>query len=288
MDKSKEYKWKTLADKKKYLTVSTVNSTLFSIKSLNSSTLLPFLKIIMNYELDNIFEKFKENYEKIRIPIKTKNLIDDLLVANSIDNLKTEFYFIACVLQEKYISCFERKNELSQPLVRDYQDRSIDLNLLLDVIHDKLIDKAIVASISFKVKNTRTISNFFVVNDLLGIIIEGYGITLENFEQRKKELLKNTNSFLFEKRDEFWKFVFAKGLYNFISPVRSIGDKIKNEHIRFVGQFLHIAQIPVNKTNFEISDTNELEEILSVEEIKYLNLFIKRPKSFFRNSETEK
>lgn len=286
MDKSKEYKWKTLADKKKYLTVSTVNSTLFGVESLNSSSILPFLKIIRNYEVDNIFEKFIENYEEIRIPTKTKSLIDDLLATNGINDLNVDFYLIACILQEKYISCFERKNELNQPLVRDFQDRSTDLNVLLDVIYDKLIHKPLVTSISFKGKTTRTISNFFVVNDLLGIIIEAYGITLENFDQRKKELLKNTNSFLFEKRDEFWKFIFAKGLYDFLSPVKSIGDKVKNEHIRFVGQFLHIAQIPVNKTSFEISDTNELEEILSLEEIKYLNLFIKRPKSFFRNSET--
>ena len=119
------------------------------------------------------------------------------------------------------------------------------------------------------------------MNDLLGIIIEGYGITPENFEKRKTELLKNTSSFFFEKRDEFWKFVFAKGLYDFISQGRSFDDNIKNEHIRFVGQFLHIAQIPVNKANFEISNSNNLKDLLAPNEIKYLNIFIKRSKSFF-------
>jgi hypothetical protein len=286
MDESKEYKWKTLGDTKKYFTISDVDSTLFNTTNLNSPPLLLFLKIISNYDLDNTFKRFKENYEAIRVPTKTKKLIDDLLVANKLDNVNIEFYLIACIFQKLYISCVERKNELSKPLVRDFQDRSIDLKILLDVIHDKLNDNAILSSISFKGKKTRTISNFFVVNDLLEIIIEGYGITPENFEKRKTELLKNTSSFLFEKRDEFWKFVFAKGLYDFISQGRSVSDKMKNEHIRFVGQFLHIAQIPVKKTNFEISDTNELEEILSLEEIKYLNLFIKRQKSFFRNSET--
>jgi hypothetical protein len=281
MDESKEYKWETLGEKKKYLAVSDVNSVHFKISNLNTSALLPFLKIISNYDLDNIFEKFKENYEDIRVPTKTKKLIDDLLVANSIDNLNIEFYFIACVLQEKYISCFERKNELSQPLVRDFQDQSTDLKLLLDIIHDKLNGNAGVSSISFKGEKTKAIGNFFVVNDLLRIIIEGYGITPENFEKRKIELLKNTPTFLFEKRDEFWKFIFAKGLYDFISQGSSFNDKMKNEHVRFVGQFLQIAQIPVNKTNFEILDANDLGEILSPQEIKHLHIFIKRPKSFF-------
>ena len=281
MDESKEYKWETLSGKKKYFAVSDDNSVLFKRSDLNPSALHPFLNIISSYDLDNIFERFEKNYEEIRIATKTKKLIDDLLVANSVDNLNIEFYFIACVLQEKYISCFERKNELSQPLVRDFQDRYKDLILLLDIIYDKLNNNKIVSSISFKGDKTRTISNFFVVNDTLRIIIEGYGITIENFEKRKNELLKNTNSFLFEKRDEFWKFVFAKGLYDFISRGRSVSDKMKNEHIRFVGQFLHIAQIPVKKSPFEILDANDLGEILSLQEIKHLRIFIKRSKSFF-------
>ncbi len=281
MEKSKDYKWKTLNLNKQYILQNDLESFLFQTENLKSPFFLTFLDTIEHKNDYDLFKSFKNNYSTIQIPLSTKELIDKLLFENNIKNLNIEFYLLACVFQDKYVFSLEDLNELNQPLVKDFQNESKDLKILLDVINDTLKNGVkSISSISFKSKKTKTISNFFIVHDLLNLIIEGYGISLDNFEKRKTEMLENTNNLKFEFRDEYWKYIFAIGLYLFISQDKTIINT-KNKNIKFVGQFLHIAQIPVNKANFEISNSNNLQDILTPDDIKYLTLFIKRPKSFF-------
>lgn len=281
MEESKDYKWKTLNLNKQYLPQNDLEFFSIQTTNLKSSFFHTFLDIIKHKNTYNLFKAFKDNYANVQIPLSTLKLIDNLLLENHIENLNKEFYLLACVFQDKYILSLENLNELRQPLVKEFQDESKDLKILLDVIHDALKNGVkSISSISFKSKKTKTISNFFIVHDLLNLIIDGYGISLDNFEKRKTEILENTNNLKFEFQDEYWKYIFAKGLYVFISQ-NIIVSGTTNKHIKFVGQFLHIAQIPVNKANFEISNSNNLKDLLAPNEIKYLNIFIKRSKSFF-------
>ena len=281
MEKSIDYKWKTLNLNKQYILQNDLESFSFQTENLKSSFFLTFLDTIEHKNEYNLFKSFKNNYSTIQIPLSTKELIDKILFENNIKNLNIEFYLLACVFQDKYVFSLEDLNELSQPLVKDFQNESKDLKILLDIINDTLKNGVkSINSISFKSKKTKTISNFFIVHDLLHLIIEGYGISLDNFEKRKTEILENTNNLKFDCRDEYWKYLFAKGLYLFISQDRNI-SVTTNKNIKFVGQFLHVTQIPVNKVNFEIPNSNNLKDILTPDDVKYLSLFIKRSKSFF-------
>lgn len=281
MKELKDYIWKTLNINKQYLPENDSKLSSFQTANLKSSFFYAFLDIIQHKNTYNLFEAFEKNYANIQIPLSTVKLIDNLLLENRIENLNKEFYLLACVFQDQYVLSLEDLNDLRQPLVKEFQDESKDLKILLDIIHDTLKNGVkSISSISFKSKKTKTISNFFIVHDLLNLIIESYGISLDNFEKRKTEILENTNNLKFELRDEYWKYVFAIGLYTFISQ-NKIVNGTTNKDIKFVGQFLHIAQIPVNKANFEISNSNNLKDLLTSDDIKYLNIFINRPKSFF-------
>jgi hypothetical protein len=282
MDEPKEYNWKTLNLQKQYLSIKDVVSISFQTSNLKSSFFTPFLDTFEISKTPNIFDPFLKDYNAIRIPLKTKKLLDDLLLKNNIGNFNNEFYFLSCIFQEVYVRSIEKSNDLRMPLVTDFQDESKDLNKLLNIIHDKLKNgNTAISAISFKSRETKTINNFFIIKDILNLIINGYGINLDNFEERKLQLLENTNNIKFDLRDELWKYNFSKALYDFISKRDVTTDKILNKHIRFVGQFLCISQIPVIKTSFEVSNTKDLDSILEQSDIKYLSKFIFRPKSFF-------
>jgi hypothetical protein len=113
------------------------------------------------------------------------------------------------------------------------------------------------------------------------LLAESYNLTLENFDSRKQELLKNTNNIKFELLDEFYKYYFSISLYKYISKSKKITSNLSNKYLKYVIQLLHISQIPIIKTHFEVPSTEVLNELYTPDEIKYLSGFIKRPKSFF-------
>jgi hypothetical protein len=279
MEDLKGYKWKNLSDKGKYVEAVSTSLITIQLKSSDFLFISSYFKELLNgYD---IVEVFLNKYNKISIPNQSIDFINTLLSFNGVERYNNHFYVIACVFQEIYITSIENDSVTNQPLVLSFQDESKDLRLLLDIIRDWIEgDRLKTNSISFKGKKTRTINNFFIVNDMFNMLIEKYGLTLTNFDTIKEKLISNTNNIKFEEQDEYWKYLFCRSLLEFKTGNNNV-HKISNSDIKFVGQFLSIIQTPINKSPFELFPAIELSNLITLDDIKYLRTFIKRHKSFF-------
>lgn len=280
MSDLKTYLWKELNIYGKYISISQADTISFSLDDINRSFVLSFYEESFGWE--NYIDDFLSTHNEATMPLKAKKLIDELLRLNNIIGLNIEFYTLACIFQKAYIHLIENPRNMRLPGMKDFQNESTELKILLQIIHDNLNNiPPKVASISFKGKKTETVKNFLIVNDILRLLAEGYNLTLENFERRKKELLDNTNNVKFDSLDEFYKYYFSLSLNNYISNVISSDSKFSSAQLKFVLQFLHITQIPINKSFFEVPSSAKLEDYCTLDNIKYLHSFISRPKSFF-------
>jgi hypothetical protein len=268
------YHWKELQLKGKYTSIDTYST--IDIKDCDLTTITSF------FDEDKLIYNFQKVYQFFTISNSARKLIDNLLAKYKIDNSNSSFYLLSAIFQEKYIPYITSPPNISKPLYKDYQNERQDLEALLDILFIKLSQGSnnTIKSISFKTDKPITITNFFVVDEVLDTLIASYDLTLENFEARKQKLINSTNNVKLELFDEYFKWLFIKGLYDYISKDKTSTNKILNMHIRFVGSFIHISQIPINKSHFEVN-SNDINTIISEEEIKYLNGFLKRPKSFF-------
>jgi hypothetical protein len=270
------YYWKELPSlNREYIEANSGITSTIEIKDCVLTSIRPF------FDDDRFISHFIENYQFFTISNSAKKLIDNLLVNYKIDIANSSFYLLSAIFQEKYISYYESPPNMAKPLYKDYQNERKDLEILLDILYIKLSQGSnnVIKSISFKTEKSITINNFFIVDEVLDTLIKSYDLKLENFEKRKQTLINKTNNIKLELFDEHQKWLLIKGLYNYISKDETT-NKLLNKYIRFVGSFIHISQIPINKTHFEVI-SNEINTIISEEEIKYLNIFLKRPKSFF-------
>lgn len=277
MRDSNTYFWKELTLDKKFIEVETNVSSL--IETTNSN--LSFISAFFNES--QFLNQFLTNHQFFTISNFAKKLIDSLLIKHKIHNLNSEFYLLSAIFQKEYIDSYQTPPDMGKRIFEDFQNERKDLEELLNVLHDKLKKgNGILNSISFKTKgNTITINNFFIVKDVFDILITKYDLSIENFEERRIELIGETNNHKLGLFDEYQKWIFVKGLYNYISKDRMKNETLLNEDTRFVGSFMHIAQIPINKTQFEIIKIDDVNTLISINEIKYLHSFLTRPKSFF-------
>jgi len=276
MTKINTYHWKELSLSKEYIEATSAIYSEIEVKDCDLSSILPFFaSAFLNRD-------FLEQYQSFTISISAKNLIDTLLENYKIRNVNSSFYLLSMIIQKEYINYYELHPNMAKPLHKDFQNERKDLEALLDILYIKLSQGSdAVKSVSIKTKKAITINNFFVVNDVLDALIKYYRLNLKNFEKRKQKLIEDTNSIKLELLDEYQKWLIIKGLHDYISKNKTMFGSILNEHIRFVGSFIQISQIPVNKSHFEVSITNGIDSIMSNNEIKYLNGFLKRQKSFF-------
>ena len=280
MSDLKTYLWKELNIYGKYISISQADTISFSLDDINRSFVFSFYEESFGWE--NYLEDFLSTHNEAMMPLKAKKLIDELLRLNNITGLNIEFYILACIFQKTYIHLKENPRNMSLPGMKDFQNESKELKILLQIIHDNLNNiPPKVASISFKGKKTETVKNFLIVNDILRFLAESYNLTLENFERRKKELLDNTNNVKFDSLDEFYKYYFSLSLNNYISNVISSDSKFSNEHLKFVLKFLHISQIPIKRNYFEVPNSLLLDDYSNSNDLKYLHTFLSRSKSFF-------
>ncbi len=275
MDEIKTYHWKELTLNGKYIDAA---STIILPRDINDnalSSIIPFFKDAF------LTPTFLEEYHFFTISSSAKNLIDTLLEDNKIYNLNSAFYLLSAIFQKEYINYYEHPPIMGKLLYKDYENIRNDLEKLLDILYIKLTkDNSAIKSVSFKIKKLITLNNFFIVSDILDALIIHYDLDLENFEKRKLELIEETNNIKLELIDEYQKWLLIKSLYDYISKEKPT-VKVLSEDIRFVGTFMHISQIPINKTHFEVSLKDGVNTIMSENEIKYLRTFLTRPKSFF-------
>lgn len=277
MAETKTYHWKELPSlNREYIESSSSLLSTIDIKDCDLSSILPF------FDEDLLNSNFIEEYQFFTISISAKNLIDTLLENYKIYNLNLSFYLLSALSQKEYINYYGLNPDMKKQIFEDFQNERKDLIKLLDILYIKLSQgNDVIKSVSFKTKKTIILSNFYVVNDVLDGLIKYYDLNLKNFEKRKQKLIDDTNNIKLELLDEYKKWLLIKGLYNYISKDKITSKNTLNKHIRFIGSFMHISQIPVNKTHFEVNLTNDLKAIISADEIKYLNGFLNRTKAFF-------
>jgi hypothetical protein len=246
---------------------------------------IPFKNIVISDEA--FILNFYQDYKKVIIPIEIETLLKSLLAKYGLSKFLEEFIILSCASQKSFIVSKGIKEDLKHNvLLQDFETSKKDYTEFLKIIKAYLFSKTKnnIHSISFKFNSSPTvpITNFFVLDDVYEAICKGFGITTENFEERKEELLNLTNKVSLSRSSEKVKTSIVTNLYEFILK----GGNNHSDSLRFVGCFLHISQIPSNTSEREkererdIDLDNNIDSFLKSIEIKNLNHYIKRQKKF--------
>jgi hypothetical protein len=246
---------------------------------------IPFKNIVISDEA--LILNFYKSYNKIIIPKEIESLLKLLLARYGLSEFIEEFIILSCAIQKSFIvSKGIREDMKHDVLLQDFENSKKDYTEFLKIIKTYLFSKTKnnIHSISFKFNSSPTvpITNFFVLDEVYEAICKGFGITKENFEERKEELLNLTNNVSLSRSSEKVKTSIVTNLYEFIL----IGGYSHSDSLRFVGCFLHISQIPSNSSKRkrervrDIDLDNNIDSFLKSIEIKNLTHYIKRQKKF--------
>lgn len=255
------YKWKNFVDGN-YRSIEYGTSTI-EVYEINFQSLPEELKTFIN--------SFSLSFNSLEIPLQNKRILVELLEMNSFDFSIEEFITIGCAFQYLYHMNIEMDSE--DQLVLDFDTEKKDYEVLLDTLEQFLfaVDYKSLHSISFKFNQDKTTSvkNFFIVRDVYEAICLGYGLTKENFHDKKVEILSKTNQFLISKFGEKIKMEFVQILYNLLRA-----RFLKNsDALRFIGVLCHIFQVPTNN-NQGIELYDDLSNTLKTIDLKNLRHYL--------------
>ena len=253
------YRWKNLKANRYVLGD---NDLIFS-----TTTDLSFLEQWFDQK---VIKEFKMNFLSVVIDKKVIKDIDEVLRYKDFLNYKEQFYILACIMQQQYIFYHDDKLDSRFSADRDIATQSRDFKLLLEVIEDSLKSNySEITSISFKRKNAKTITNTFVVKDVLYAITTYFKITSENLQERSEQLVNERFDFHLEKEDEYIKRNFIYITARLLSKEDEITTS--SDDLRFIGRLLNIFQIPINVKIFEIHD-----DAISLDDVKMLRNYVIR------------
>jgi hypothetical protein len=230
-------------------------------------------------EIDSIVKPFFRHYQTAEMPTFNKRLLVDLLALNRLDISLEQFITIGCALQAQWNSALTIYED--DDLVKDFDLEKENYEVLFDVLEKFLFTEnhKDLHSLSFKSlsNGTTTIKNFFILRDLYEAICLGYGISKENFEERKAEILSMTNHVKLSKQGEKIKTDYARALYN------TIESKFTKEadRLRFIGTFFHIFQVPTNNSQTRDLLYDDISGTLKSIDIKNFRHYLtNRPSTF--------
>ena len=282
------YNWQILEASGQYIPCNTLENPIIVKREYFED----FLQVFK----DSFFNDFIRRYDFFTIHKTSRNSIDNLLEHYKFSNLNQNFYTLAAVLQCEYIYYITHPftKEDIQNFGIDIETEYKDTEQMLDLLHFYLDDKVNAKektvlnklhSIDFKFKEKPHLKfeNSFVFTTILNSLIKEYSLTLENFTERKNQILSNISNIPLNNIAEIHKLNIIKGLYELISKY---GDKsiIENQKYKFIAIFLHVCQIPVNSKSNEIILTKNIKELVTSNDIKNIRHYIKdRNKFFLRN-----
>ena len=223
--------------------------------SRTDNEILPLVKIT---ELTNGLFFHDISYNHISIPLKIHSLLNELCDYFQLSRLKKEFLTFLAYSQINY---FEAKHHLQieRSIDEDFLNLPLDLDKLFSLIKDFMdsSNNNKIKSIYFKFKNEESIliENFFVIQDIYTAIRDYYKFSTENFDGRVAEILESNETAGLLNTSKFLRKSLIKFLYNFLINQ----DIPQSASLRFIGTFLHLAQIPTTtEDNVEIYDTLKL------------------------------
>lgn len=273
MTDNRTYYWKNLQLDKKYYPISNDNNSQVTTIDLD------FFFIKKHLHEYAFIDNFISSYDAIQISKKHKKLIDDLLKSYSLTSLQDEFYILAAIIQKEYIHYYENPKDLNEPLVKDFQEASKNIKVLFEILKEKLNNgNSLIKSASFNLGKNKTIKNFFIVEEILDILISSYGLTLDNFDLVLTDNIERYLNISMKKFDEYYKWLCINGFYNFIKS-KTHNNKIESYNLKFVIIFLQISQIPVNPKHFEVPDSNNIKNYFDDVLIKYVWITLNRQKN---------
>jgi hypothetical protein len=241
----------------------------YDIQNCDLSFITPF------FDNSSFLENFKNNYSSIAILENITLLIDELLKNNSLEEKKLDFYVLVCSIQKKYVKYFETPFDKEDEMSADFQNLHNEVSVLLDILYTYLQDANSIQKISFKSSTSVVFKNLFIIRDVLNALINNYDLTLDNFKQKKREILEDYTRIDLSKLGEKFKFETIQGLHNFISRGDLPNTKIVNNDLRFVGSILNLSQISINAKSHEIIFT-DLKNLVSLTDISNLRNYLDR------------
>lgn len=256
-----QYDWKNYTNNR--LELANLSSNQFSVVEVSYENLPD--------EIKKLIRPFCIKYQTIQIPNFNKNLLTELLQLYSLDFTIEQFITIGCSLQNEFDFALDISGD--EALLNDFDLEKTDYKSLFDILERFLFSEnhKNLHSILFKYNQSETtkISNFFIVRDVFEAICIGFGITKDNFQERKTEILEKTNQVILSKLSEKVKVDYAQTLYYQIEQKFSKDADV----LRFLGTFFHIFQVPTNKS-FPIDLYEEMSETLKAIDIKNFRHYI--------------
>lgn len=272
MTDNRTYHWKNLNLDKKYLLESLNKTSQINTNDIDFS-------FIKKYFKDSTFlDDFTNYHDAILISKRIKKLIDDLLESYNLVSFQNEFYVLSAIIQKEYIYYYENPLDLDEPLMKDFQSASKDIKALFEILRQKLDNgNSLIKSASFNLGENKTIKSFFIVDEILEILIDSYGLTLDNFDLVLSDNIERYVNVNMKELAEYHKWRFIHGFYNFIKS-KDYNGTVESHDLKFIVMLFHISQIPINVMQFEISDSNSIEDYFDEQSIKYMRLTLNRPK----------
>lgn len=224
--------------------------------------------------LDNaIFEEESFNYTQFSLPQNIFRLLTELLEGYELSEHLPDFTKVLAISQKLYNQKAEHL-EKSDQLSQNFLDLTKDLSELFEILKQYLFsdNKSYLQSINFKNKTKKySIGNFFVVSDIYSSIVEYYGFTKENFEERKTKLLDAEDISHLIDDSELFKTKLIRYLFSMLLDK----EFKKSEILRFIGVFLHLSQIQSNNKQ-ELLIFSTLSENFEYTDLKNLNHYVSR------------
>lgn len=269
MSDSNTYKYKVLNINGSYEIAQGQRLRTFEIHRCDLSFITPFF-INPSY-----IENFKSNFSYITILENITILIDELLKNNSLEEKKLDFYVLVCAIQKEYVKYFEMPFDTKDEMSADFQYMQKELSELLDLLHTYLQDANSIKKISFNSSTSVVFKNLFIIRDVLNTLVDNYDLTLDNFKQKKREILEDYTRNDLSKLGEKFKFETIQGLHNFISREDLSNTINRSEHLRFAGAVLALSQISINAKSHDII-YNDLKNLVSLTDISNLRNYLER------------
>ncbi|QCD61119.1 hypothetical protein [Tenacibaculum maritimum] len=182
----------------------------------------------------------------IQLPKTSLNHLEKLLQEFNLESYINEFLTLVALTQKNYLLY---NDDLDSDLHKDFIDEKKDLIKLLDVINHSFSNKKDLHSISFKYNSnqSKTIKNFFVLDEIHEALAKYYDINKSNFTKKKDELTKLTNQFNYKKGKDYIKSKVVISIFSFFE--NNYPNISENQSLKFCGVFLHICQIPSNNSD---------------------------------------
>lgn len=212
-----------------------------------------------------------------KLPLNTYKTFKSLLSYFELDVFENEFLTLMVLGQKNYLT-YQNQDFNDIDLYNDFLNERKSLLKLIELLQFSKSNKESLKSISFKFSNDKkseVIKNFFIVDDIYSALLSYYGLTNNNFENRKKELLSDLDRLKHNKGKDYIKSEIVNTIFNFIKSKKE--NYSDNRVLKFCGVFLHICQIPSNNKknsqfDFDIENIEDAIELIDVQNMRHYKI----------------